>query len=858
MSQNNFHFIFFEKMSKSSKINLKWIDAIKAFAILGILLNHFVETFGPGPWFTNPSGGWPDFPTRMHNIIPEGNIIRSTITFLGWLGDSGPGVFILISGLTLTLSSYRKENLFGTKSFYQKRLARIFPLYITIHVLILALAILVPENHLNTGNPKVLLSLFGLRFTDGLFYFINPSWWFIWLILQLYILFPLLFNILRKSGVKQFLFLTIGFTILSRLSGIAGLRYSDHLSYWMSGIFFGTRLDEFAIGMVFGQYLWNNNFNIETRFSRNKIFIFSLTIYVTGFISSLMLVTTLFSNILISIGLTGLFYSIYRFFFKEGNGKIAKAVIWLGIYSYGIYLFHQAPLRWAGCCFQGTMHYVAAIGILAISIPVTYAIEKLIPLISKWIHSFKQKDGIKLFLIVIDVFLLFILYFMESRISLEFKSRVFSLALLLLIIFQILLSYDISKKWNSALFLFHWSVVVTALVQLFIFPFKAGKISVTAGVAIFVVSILVNLFSKRRKTSLIISSLIIYGAILGIEQYLKIFNPIEAGKWGEYQALTQHPTRVYGLKPNKITHLRYNNYDYILKTNSYGLASPEISSSKDDSTIFRILVIGDAFAMPEGMSYEKSFPYLLEENLQKKFPEKNIQVINAGVTGYGPMEESAQLAELCPVFKPNIVVYEFFINEFEEASLTPKKRLQSIGFIPRPGEQKTIKLIDISQFLYRFNKIVNSFNKKSYVGKSEWKYTKSFLHYYEKDNNKFYDTKHLSKVAGYLKNIKETCKRYNVDIKIYFVPGQIAVSKPKDISYYPDNVDLTDSSQFDMNKPNNAFYEIAESLGLKYLDLTKALKTSPEQPLYYRDSWHWNPKGHETVARIISDDIQIN
>ena len=844
-------------MSDTKKINLKWVDAAKAFAILGILLNHYVETFGPGPWFTNPSGGWPDFATRMHHLIPEGNFIRSAITFLGWLGDSGPGVFILLSGLTLTLSSYRKENTFNLQNFYRKRLLRIFPLYITIHILILILALFVPGNHLNAGNPKVLLSLLGLRFTDGLFYYINPSWWFIWLILQLYIVFPFLFEMLKKRGVKQFLLITVGFTVLSRFSGIAGLRYSHHLSYWMNGIFFGTRLGEFAMGMVIGSFLWKNNFNIEQRFSKAQILVYSLLIYIAGFASSLLLPTTLISNMLVSMGLTGLFYSTFRYLFT-GDSKPAKAVIRLGTYSYGLYLLHQAPLRWTGCCFEGLNHYLAALLVLALSVPVASFIEKSIPIVTGRIRKIREKGFIKTLVILIDVFILLILFFIEPRISLELKSRIFSLLLLLTIVFQLIFGKGVIKNMNTTLVIFHITVLSVAIVQLFIFPFKAGKISVVAGVSVFIISILIHLIVKRRALSVVLSFVLVYGAIVGTELYLKAFKPVEAGKWGEYPALTEHPTRVYGLKPNKTTHLKYNNYDYILKTNSYGLASPEIQPAKVDSNIYRILVIGDAFAMPEGMEYESSFPYLLEKNLQKKYPGKNIQVINAGVTGYGPMEESAQLAELCPVFKPDFVVYEFFINEFEEASLTPEKRLQSIGFKQGKGEVNTVKLLDLSQFIYRFNEITGSFFRKNKSGESKWKYRKSLLYYYERDNNKLYDKAHISKVSDYLAKMKETCEKYNAGFKIYFVPGQVAVSKPSDISYFPDNVNLNDSLKFDLEKPNRAFYRIADSLKIDYLDLTKALNESPEQPLYFRESWHWNPEGHKTVAKIIAGDIQID
>lgn len=49
---------------------LDWLDPLKAFALLGILLNHLVEELGPGPWFTNPSSSWPPLAERLQTFFP--------------------------------------------------------------------------------------------------------------------------------------------------------------------------------------------------------------------------------------------------------------------------------------------------------------------------------------------------------------------------------------------------------------------------------------------------------------------------------------------------------------------------------------------------------------------------------------------------------------------------------------------------------------------------------------------------------------------------------------------------------------------------------------------------------------------
>jgi len=85
---------------------------------------------------------------------------------------------------------------------------------------------------------------------------------------------------------------------------------------------------------------------------------------------------------------------------------------------------------------------------------------------------------------------------------------------------------------------------------------------------------------------------------------------------------------------------------YVLRTNTDGLASPEIATARPGPDALRILVTGDAFTMPEGVAHERSWTALMRDALAACLRPRAVQVINAGVTGYGPREEAAQLAEL--------------------------------------------------------------------------------------------------------------------------------------------------------------------------------------------------------------------
>jgi len=65
-----------------------------------------------------------------------------------------------------------------------------------------------------------------------------------------------------------------------------------------------------------------------------------------------------------------------------------------------------------------------------------------------------------------------------------------------------------------------------------------------------------------------------------------------------------------------------------------------------------VLTTGRRVHHAEGLNYEQSFPALLDSALAQCLAPRPVQVINAGVTGYGPREEEPQFDELGAMFPP--------------------------------------------------------------------------------------------------------------------------------------------------------------------------------------------------------------
>jgi lysophospholipase L1-like esterase len=228
-------------------------------------------------------------------------------------------------------------------------------------------------------------------------------------------------------------------------------------------------------------------------------------------------------------------------------------------------------------------------------------------------------------------------------------------------------------------------------------------------------------------------------------------HPVEVNRWGELPALQKDKMTVYSLIPDKKTHLRYNNYDYYVNTNSFGFNGPEIFSGSKDSSELRVFITGDAFTMPEGMEYEKAYPWLLQIALSERFPDKKVLVFNGGVTGYGPNEMYASLLKYIDTLNPDIVINQIFINEFEEINLTEEQRLASIGLRDFSLRERLFSGNQIPQQLKTgFHKLMKDESFRRY------RYNKSLIQFYDLNSN-YYQDDNISLLGNYFTRARDLC-----------------------------------------------------------------------------------------------------
>src|SRR6266513_2338602 len=174
------------------------IDISKGLAILFVAYFHFFRTY------------------FQYGVLPPADwssVAASTLTILRlvWfkvsgLGFHAVGAFIILSGWTLMQSTIRRAESGSVAwgPWYGARFVRLYPMYWVAHLVYLLSPFVA---RLEPVDERIILSLLGLRFIniEMNFMYLNAAWWYFGMLIQFYLIFPLLFLAARKLGVWIFL-----------------------------------------------------------------------------------------------------------------------------------------------------------------------------------------------------------------------------------------------------------------------------------------------------------------------------------------------------------------------------------------------------------------------------------------------------------------------------------------------------------------------------------------------------------------------------------------------------------------------------------------------------------------------------
>jgi peptidoglycan/LPS O-acetylase OafA/YrhL len=360
------------------------LDGMKGISILWIVVFHFFGAYAAGAYPSSWRLGY--FRSFLLQCAPSswvetvGCVLQALVIGVVQLGFHAVAVFLVLSGFGLTYALAKTgEPPQGWAGWYRRRALRLFPMYWVAHLIYLVSPFVARPERI---DYRFVLSLLGDRIYPiyTIFYYVNPAWWYFGLLLQLYLVFPLLYRLLQKLGLSWFLVFCGLFTVGSRylLLCVVGAH-----GYYVQGAFFGARLWEFAAGMALGLLCGQDAAALQRRVLSGTALALGILLYALGVCSYEGLLSYTLTDGLIGSGLFLILARVARW--SEALPRLGKLLAYVGAYSYGLYLVHQPYVLYLGervRDLSGPVFALVACGVVALLaagvIPLERAVNQLV------------------------------------------------------------------------------------------------------------------------------------------------------------------------------------------------------------------------------------------------------------------------------------------------------------------------------------------------------------------------------------------------------------------------------------------------------------------------------------------------
>ena len=309
-------------MSSSVDISFSSVYLIRALAISGII----VENYHNALWWNN-----------------VGSILDLFTSIVAAVGGTLVHIFFVLSGYGLTLSCLKKNTVCWT-SWVRERFRKIIvPFWIAVAVTFIIANfsyVSAPVTGQHVYSVTTLLAY--LTFLRNFYepgWTLNPSFWFMPPIIDLYVLFPLLLLVLKRIGITG-LFV---FSLLAANASIAACVYFGCISDYHQGALPLYFIDEFAVGMMLAYVVYRQPHQFQ-RFTAPRFFLLGIVLYTLSAVISRYSVlgpgSSAYNDIFEATGLILVLLFTCRWMSETFSPGVLKFLDNMSRRSYVMYLIH--------------------------------------------------------------------------------------------------------------------------------------------------------------------------------------------------------------------------------------------------------------------------------------------------------------------------------------------------------------------------------------------------------------------------------------------------------------------------------------------------------------------------------------
>jgi hypothetical protein len=330
------------------------------------------------------------------------------------------------------------------------------------------------------------------------------------------------------------------------------------------------------------------------------------------------------------------------------------------------------------------------------------------------------------------------------------------------------------------------------------------------------------------------------------------------------------------------------------ETNSDGFRGNELRRQPD----IRVMVYGDSSIQAEFSNLEDTFPFRLEKYLAAGLPGYDIEVVNAGVIGFGPDQSLIKLSKEADRYKPSLIIFHVFAtNDFGDIirnrlfDLGPDGNLVATQFERTKDEllidatskrQGRIRAF-ISSLLFkrvaeRIGARIRIALKKSptaqdtidfYISLADNEYDvyrrsqpRRFSHFADHDDLDvaIYPRAESSRtkirlMAAVLREVKRFTTAKGIELLVLIQPSAVDLTENCLLSYK----DLERYPEYKRTNLTSVIEEACIAAGIQHINLFETFIGNHPESLYFSTfDRHWNDRGQELAARTTATYILEN
>lgn len=288
------------------------------------------------------------------------------------------------------------------------------------------------------------------------------------------------------------------------------------------------------------------------------------------------------------------------------------------------------------------------------------------------------------------------------------------------------------------------------------------------------------------------------------------------------------PVVGYVPTPNFAGTFAREEYEHGVRIGESGLRGEDPRPRRPET--YRIVCLGDSFTWGLGVADDEAYPHLLEQRLSRRFPGVDVQVLNAGVPGYGTADELRYFGSRVEALDPDLVIVQFLAeNDFNDNRQPALGRVElRDGWLhsaepPRPQPQRTI------DWLKRHSVLARAVSERA-------GYLAARLGLATATDGDRFSQADSARAARLLGEVAALAAARGAASLFVFVTGQTPVVAERPVEVAAARV----------------IKEAARAAGADFLSLTPALRRRTDRfELYYPLDGHWTARGHAAAAEVI-------